>query len=450
MLTSRERLLKALNHEEPDRVPIDLGAHPSSTIAALAYFNLRKHLGVTDNIPRMYHTWYQISEVEMDVVDQLGVDVIPLHRLHSSLGIANDGETDADWGIWTLADGNTCRVPKDFTPFKNDQGDWEWHEGGNMIAKMPGEGTHGFTLYYAPVEGDPTREKIDRIMKQETGNFIGRIRMTDREVNYLQREAKRLYETTDKAILFQFHGTVLENAQGIFGWDEFFVRCLTEPDLVHYFLEKLTELHLDALKRSLDMIGDYIQVIFFGDDLGSQKALLMEPEFYQEILMPYHKKLFRFVRDNYPHIFVMLHTDGDVYPILGDLVDAGMQIFNPLQTDAAEMDPVVIKREFGKDMTFWGGGADTHGIMSRGTTTQLIEDVKRRIEVLAPGGGFVFNQIHNILPEVPPEMVVTMFETAKQYGQYPISVSGNSQELQAKYKDYWTDCLASMRREGIE
>jgi uroporphyrinogen decarboxylase len=176
----------------------------------------------------------------------------------------------------------------------------------------------------------------------------------------------------------------------------------------------------------------------------------MEPEFYQEILMPYHKKLFRFVRDNYPHIFVMLHTDGDVYPILGDLVDAGMQIFNPLQTDAAEMDPVVIKREFGKDMTFWGGGADTHGIMSRGTTTQLIEDVKRRIEVLAPGGGFVFNQIHNILPEVPPEMVVTMFETAKQYGQYPISVSGNSQELQAKYKDYWTDCLASMRREGIE
>lgn len=450
MLTSRERVLKALNHEEPDRVPIDLGAHPSSTMAALAYFKLRDYLGVTEGMPRMFHTWYQACEIEMEVVEKLGVDVIPLHRLHTSLGIPNDRETGDDWIPWTLADGNTCLTPKDFTPTKNDEGDWEWYENGKMIAKMPGEGTHGFTLYYAPMEGEPTREKIKDIMERDTGNFIGRIRMTDREVAYLQREAKRLHETTDKAILFQFHGTVLENAQGIFGWDEFFVRCLTEPDLVHYFLDLLTEMHLDALKRSLEVVGDQIHVIMFGDDLGAQKSPLMEPGFYREILLPYHRKLFQFVRENYPHVFVMLHTDGDNYPFLGDLVDAGMQIFNPLQTDAAEMDPVVIKREFGKELTFWGAGADTHGIMSRGTQTQLIEDVKRRIDVLAPGGGFVFNQIHNVLPEVRPEMVVTMLDTARSYGQYPINVSETSKELEFKYKNYWLNCLESMRNTGIE
>jgi uroporphyrinogen decarboxylase len=447
VLTSRERVLKALNHEEADRIPIDLGSHASSTIAALAYFKLREKLGVTEGLPRMYNTWGQQCDVEMEVVEKLGLDVIPLHRLHTALGIPNDNEEN--WKEWTMAGGNKCLVPPDFNPQKNEEGDWEWYENGKMIAKMPGEQTHGFTLFYAPMEGEPTREKLDALLDGDNRNFVARIRMTDREEQYLAKEAKRLYETTDKAILFQFTGTVLENAQGVFGWDEFFVRCLTDPDLVHYFLGRLTDLHIDALERSLKHVGKYIHVIQFGDDIGAQNAPLCDPDLYREVLLPYHKKLFMYVRENYPNVHVMLHCDGDVYEIFPDLIDAGLQIFNPLQTDAAEMDPVRIKREFGKHLTWWGAGADTHGIMARGTTTQLREDIRRRIMVLAPGGGFVFNQIHNVLPEVSPEMVIAMIDAAKEFGTYPIEVDGTSEELEARYRDYWRDCIAAIRAEGI-
>ena len=446
MVTSRQRVLAALNHEESDRIPIDLGSHGSSTIAALAYTKLRQHLGIEGGLPKMYNTWAQQLDVEDAVLDRLGADVVTLHRRISSLSIPNDRE----WKEWSLIDGSTCLVPVDFNPVKNDQGDWEWYENGNMIARMPGEGTHGFTLFWAPMEGEPTKEKIDAVLASENNNFISRIKTSDEEVDYVGKEAKQLYESSDRAILYAFAGTVLENAQGIFGWDEFFVRCVTDPDLVHYFLEGLTELHLDALKRTLVAAGDYIQVIQFGDDLGMNAGPLLDPELYRSVLLPYHKKLFMYVRENHPNVHVMLHCDGAVRVLFPDLIDAGLQIFNPLQTDCFEMDPASIKREFGKELTFWGGGADTHGIMPKGTISQLREDVRRRVQILSPGGGFVFNQIHNILPEIPPETVLAMFDAAQEFGTYPIQTEASLEEMEKKYANYWTEPLKAIRDEKFE
>ncbi len=447
MPTSRERVLAALQHEESDRIPIDLGSHASSTIAVMAYMKLRDHLGLEyDGLPKMYNTWGQYCDVEEQVLDRLGCDVVPLHRAISSFSIYNDG----DWKEWTLADGNKCLVPAEFSPVKDDEGDWQWFEGDRMIAKMPGEGLHGFTLFWSPMEGEPTKEKIDALLASDDNNFISRIKTSQREVDYLTREAERLQSSgKERAVLFQHAGTILENAQGIFGWDEIFVRCITDPELVHYFLGALTEIHLDTLKRTLDAAGDVIDVIQFGDDLGMQGAPLMDPDMYREIFLPYHKKMFTFVRENYPHIYVMLHCDGAVYDLLPDMIDAGMQVFNPLQSDCAGMDPARIKREFGDKITIWGSACDTHGTLVRGSISQIREDIRRRVQILAPGGGFVFNQIHNVLGEIPPENVMAMIEAAQEFGQYPIEREAPLEEMEKKYAGYWEEPWRMLVEEGV-
>ena len=425
-----------------------LGSHASSTIAVLAYMRLRKHLGLAQNeLPKMYNTWGQYCDVQDEILDHLGCDVIPLHRAVSSFSIYNDGP----WKDWTLVDGSHCLVPEEFTPKRNEYGDWEWYENGTMIARMPGEGLHGFTLFWSPMQGDPTREKIDKLLASENNNFITRIKTSDREVKFLKNEAKRIIDSNkDRAVLFQHGGTILENAQGIFGWDEIFVRCISDPDLVQYFLEGLTELHLDTLKRTLDAAGHVIDVIQFGDDLGMQGRPLLNPDMYREIFLPYHKRLFTFVRENYPHIYVMLHCDGSVYDLLPDMIEAGMQVFNPLQTDCAGMDPARIKREFGDDISFWGGACDTHATLAFGTPTQVREDVRRRIQILAPGGGFVFNQIHNVLGDVRPENVLAMIQAAQDFGKYPIAMDADLESLEAKYADYWAEPYRVLKAEGVE
>ena len=319
-----------------------------------------------------------------------------------------------------------------------------------LIAKMPGEGLHGFTLFWSPMEGEPTKEKIDAMLASENNNFISRIKTSDREVKFLQAEAERLRSSgNERAVLFQHGGTILENAQGIFGWDEIFVRCITDPELVHYFLGALTELHIDTLKRTLDAAGDVIDVIQFGDDLGMQGAPLMDPDMYREIFLPYHKKMFSFVRENYPHIYVMLHCDGAVYDLLPDMIDAGMQVFNPLQSDCAGMDPARIKREFGDQITIWGCACDTHGTLVRGSAEQIREDIRRRVQILAPGGGFVFNQIHNVLGEIPPENVMAMIEAGHEFGTYPIQTEAPLEEMEKKYAGYWEEPWKALMEEGV-
>jgi uroporphyrinogen decarboxylase len=436
--------MAALNHEEPDRVPIDVGGTGLTNINLMAYGRLKKLLGIDEGMARVFHSWIQVPELEKVVADRLHSDTVTLPRHRMCLGIPN-----VEFKPWTHAGGTEFLYPVDYNPKKNAEGDWEWYEHGEMIAKAPGEGTHGFALYKHPLSELSSEKEIDDFFESYTGNFVGRLHVDDAEIEWATAFARDLYENTDKCVIADFFGTVLENAQGIVGWDEIYVRMISEPDIAKYFLERLTDTLLEALKRYIPAVRDYVQVLVFADDIGQQQGPMLDPDMYREFLFPCHEKLFRYVRDN-SDIKVFFHTDGAVSDLLPHLIEAGIQIFNTVQTDAANMDPAILKREFGKDLVFWGGGVDTHRTLPRGTPGQVREDVRRRMQVLAPGGGYVFSSVHNILSDIQPENIVALFDAALEYGQYPIQVEGQSPEqLQQKHQDYWPDPLERLKAEGV-
>ncbi len=440
-MTSRERVIASLNHEEPDRIPIDFGGHASSSIAILAYLKLKTALGITEGLPKVYHVWGQIPDIEPAVLDRMHSDTVQLHRYRASLGIRN-----VAWKEWEVVPGKKVLVSEEFNPVIDAEGDACWYEGDTLIARLPASRLHGFTLMHSPLANSQTKADIDRFFDTPgEGNHISRLRVSDEEVEYLKAESARLRASSDRAIVGMY-GTVVENAQGILGWDELFVRLLEDRDLAHHFLERLTDSLLAGLRKYLAAVGDNLDVILIGDDLGSQKAPLISPELYRETLLPYHRKLIDYIR-RHSRAYVLFHSDGSMMPFFRDLIDAGVHAFNPVQTDAAGMDPAIIKRDFGKRMTIWGAGCDTHSVLHKGTPQEVIEDARRRIQILAPGGGFVFNQIHNILPETKAKNVIALYDYAYEHGRYPIDTGGLSlDDLQKRYAHYWEHALEELRR----
>lgn len=431
-MNSRDRVIRALNHQEPDRVPIDVGGTGLTGINLMAYGNLKRHLGMTGGKPKVYHTWLQLPEFEPEILDRLHGDTVTLPRYRMSLGIKN-----AEWKPWTHADGTEIQVPVDYNPTQNSEGDWEWHEHGKMIAKAPGEGKHGFALYQHPLNEISSEREIDEFFERYDGNFVGRIKCDEEELAFTKKMVRELHENTDKAIIADFFGTVLENAQGIVGWDEIYVRMISEPDLAKYFFDRLTEQLLDTLKKYLPVIRDYAQVIQFADDVGQQQGLMLSSEMYREFLMPCHQALFQYVREN-SDIKVFYHSDGAIRELIPMLIEAGVQILNPVQTDAVDMDPAQLKLDFGKELIFWGAGVDTHSVLPRGNPAQVSEDVRRRVQVLNQGGGWVWASIHNMLCDAPPENILAAVDTVHELGAYPVDTGGKPlEQLQQDYASYW-------------
>jgi uroporphyrinogen decarboxylase len=225
-----------------------------------------------------------------------------------------------------------------------------------------------------------------------------------------RRTAKALRESSERAIYGTFGGNLIEIGEFCFRIDNFLYQLAANPKRVHVFLDRLVDLHLRNLEKYLGAVGDYLDLIGFGDDLGMQTGPQISPAMYREFFKPRHEVLWNRAKELCPHIKVSLHCCGGVYPLLPDMIEAGLDAINPVQFTAGGMEIERLKGEFGKDLVLWGGGCDTQHILREGTPQQVAQHVKRQIEVLAPGGGFVFQQVHNILNGVPPENVVAMFE----------------------------------------
>jgi len=236
----------------------------------------------------------------------------------------------------------------------------------------------------------------------------------------LKEKAKEMYESSGYAIVGTslFGGGIFEHPARYHGMEDFLMLCACDTKLADAMMEKVAELFMEATSRYLDEVGQYIQVFAYWDDITTQSGTMISPEFYRKFVKPKQKKLFDLIHSK-TDAKLYLHCCGACYEFIGDFIEIGVDILNPVQVSAVGMDDTrKLKKEFGKDMVFWGGGIDSQGILPFGTPEQVREEVKRRVDDLAPGGGFIFNTSHNIQNFVPPQNLVAMYETVKKYGKY--------------------------------
>jgi uroporphyrinogen decarboxylase len=398
-MTSRERVLAALDHRETDRVPVDFSGHRSSGIAAIAYPKLREYLGLPPKPIRVYDVIQQLAIVDEDVLDRFGVDTIELGR-----GFALEEDS---WTPWTLPDGTACFVPA-WTPLEREKDRWVIRsQSGRVLAHMPDGALYFEQTYFPFLEGDDLNtvsEALQESMWTAVASPPGPI-----DSRAVAEGAKRLRTKTDRAIIGLFGGNLFEIGQFFYRNDLFMMLLASEPQRAHRFLDKLVEIHLANLERFLAAVGEHIDIILFGDDLGMQTGPMMSPQMYCEFFKPRHTLLWNRAKE-LADVKVMLHCCGGVRELLPHLIEAGLDAINPIQISCSGMDATQLKAEFGRDVTFWGGGCDTRDVLPNGTSEQIREHVKRQVEILKPGGGFVFQQVHNILANVPPENVAAMFD----------------------------------------
>jgi uroporphyrinogen decarboxylase len=400
-MTSRDRVLAALDHREPDQVPIDCSGHRSSGMAAIVYPRLRKYLGLPATTIRVYDPIQQLAILDEDVLDRFGVDTIELGR-----GFALD---DASWADWVLPDGTPCKMPAWALPERR-QGEWVFRSAtGKTIGRMP-DGALFFEQCSWPfLESEDLDHLADAFAESMWTALRSPPGTPGLSPQDLAAGAKRLRARTSRAIIGLFGGNLLETGQFLYRNDNFLMLLAAEPARVHRFLDKLVEFHLANLERFLGAVGPYIDIVLFGDDLGMQTGPQTSPAMYREFFKPRHALMWRRAKE-LANVKVMLHCCGGVRPLLADLIDAGLDAINPVQISCRGMNAAELKRDFGKDLTFWGGGCDTQKILPEGTPEQVRAHVRQQVEIMAPGGGFVFQQVHNIMANVPPENIVAMFD----------------------------------------
>jgi len=413
-MTRRERVLSAIAHREPDRVPVDLGAMRSTGITAVAYGRLKQHLGWTGGSIDIYDVIQQLARPEQNALDYFGADVVDLGRVFLT--------DDADWRPFVLPDGQAARVPA-YIRFVPDGkgGRLALASDGTPIGAMPANSYYVDQIVFPLLDWDGRDKSILNRLPELQNHVIWaalpspphHLPPTPENLAEIRRRAERLRGMTDYAVMVAFGGNLLEWGQFLCRIDQFLMDLAGDRPKALAILDKLVESHLAGLKRFLPAVDGVCDIIQMGDDLGTQTALEISPRMYREVFKPRQKILFDFIKKN-SGLKIFLHSCGAIADIIPDLIEVGVDIINPVQTSAWGMEPARLKRDFGKDITFWGGGCDTQRILPLGTPAEIADHVKERIEIFGPGGGFVFTQVHNIMQHVPPQNIVAMVEAVQK------------------------------------
>ncbi len=407
-MTSRERVLAALAHREPDRVPVDFGGHRSSGIMAIAYRKLKDALGLRGGGIYVYDVIQQLAIVEPPVLDALGVDTIEMGRGHLL--------DDTEWRDWELPDGTPCQVPG-YVDLRRRGEDWFIHARDGTPLAVQKRGCLYFEQLYWPRLDRPMSDGDDfadlttlgpRSMWTAVPHPGAHLALDAAGLAELRRRAAALRARTDRAIVALFGGNLFEVPQFYFRTDHYLTALAEQPAAVHRLTERLCELYLASLEQWLGAVGPYVDVVVFGDDLGSQCGPLISPRMYREFFQPHHARLWRRAKELAP-VKVMLHSCGDLSALLDDLIAAGVDAVNPVQISCRGMDAATLKARHGDRLTFWGGGCDTHRVLPRGTPAEVAAHVRAQTATLRPGGGFVFQQVHNVMADVPPANLLAMF-----------------------------------------
>ena len=410
-MTSRERVLAAIAHKEPDKVPLDLGSNPSSGISAIAYDNLKRHLGM-DHPTRVYDVVQQLAQPDYEMINRFGFDVIDIGREFNT--------RDEDWYDYTLANGSTAQYPAWYKPVQAEDGSWyTTDENGLMLSRMPNGATFFDQTYFPYIDSYPEDfsnlpEVMQKIMwvrdAHSPWDHAGEPDFWDK----LREKAIYLKENTDKALFLSAGSNLFEFGTMLRRMDNFFMDIMMDHDNVMKVLDALMDMHLANLEKVCNAVGDVVDVIRFGDDLGMTTGPFMDIDTYRLLFKPRHKQLCDYVKEN-SNMKIMLHSCGSIYQYIPDLIECGYDILNPVQTNCLDMEPEKLKNEFGKEVTFWGGGVDTAKVLPEGSPEEVRKHVLERCEVFSKGGGFVFNTVHNIMPDVPPENIVAMYDAVREF-----------------------------------
>jgi uroporphyrinogen decarboxylase len=383
-LNARQRLLTALRHQEPDRVPLDLGASQVTGIQSQVYVHLRQHLGLPALEPTICDVIQGLAFPDDDLVAHLGVDVRGLFPLNSH-----------NWNIEEIPEGEY----------------WIYHDEWGITHRRP----YPDGLYYSIWKEPLSRPDLtaDDIQNHAWPDFSALWRVDG------LREQAEAYQAAGYAVSLKdpFAG-IFEMAQRMVGMENLLMMMAVNAPLAGLLFDKLAELKLDFWEMALPKLIDVIDVITQADDYGSQASQIISPRMFRSQIKPRWQLIFDRIKQLAPDAYRFFHSCGNVRPLIPDFIELGVQILNPVHIKANGMEPTALKRDFGDQLTFWGGGVDTQDVLPYGTPQQVQDDVRRNIDALAPGGGYVFNTVHNIQADVPVENLVAMYAAFHEYGMY--------------------------------
>jgi len=411
-LTSRERIRVALNHQQPDRMPIDFGGTFETGIALSTVYFLRRAYGLDSPEGRVKVTdpYQMLGEIKDDLKEKMNVDTTPLYNLKNAFGFENK-----NWKEWTTFDGAEVLVPGLFNTDPNANGDIFMYPQGDRSASpsavMP-EGGYYFDsiIRQHPIDDDNLNVK---------DNLEEFVLYSDELLDYLSKQSEFLYNNNDRTIVYSFSGTSfgdvanttapeLKDPKGIRDISEWYMSFATRRDYVYDVFSGECETGLANLAKVKEAVGNRIDVIkITGADYGSQRGPLISPDFYREMIKPFHKRLCDWIHSNTTWK-VFMHCCGGIRPLLDDIIDAGFDIISPVQTSAEGMEPQGLKDDFGDRIIFWGGGVDTQKTLPFGTPEEVYNEASERIRIFNKGGGYVFNAIHNIQTGTPVENIQAM------------------------------------------
>ncbi len=383
-MNSRERVLAALRHEEPDRVPYDLSATPVTGIHYVAYSRLRDALGLPYREPVIWHMMQQLAWVDEDVHLAMETDVR-----------GRRPEAHSGWQLEVTED-------DEFTYYTDEWG---------IARRKPLRDGLYYDLHRSPLTHAECPEHIDHYPFPAPADDA-------RFPDSLRAAAEAARADGRAFVLGGICPGMLEMGQWMRGYENFFCDLGANLPLAEALCDRITELKLAYWEKALALVGDLVDVVQEGDDYGAQNALQVSPALWRQLFKPRLARLIGQIKKRARHVSVFFHSCGSVRSILPELAEVGVDILNPVQVAAAGMDTRELKREFGDVLTFWGGGIDTQRVLPTGTPQEVRDEVKRRVDDLAPGGGFVFNPVHNVQSDVPPENLLAMREALRDYGAY--------------------------------
>lgn len=383
-MNPRERLLATLNYQEPDRVPLDLGSTQVTGIHAVAFQSLCQVLGLTLDGVQLCDSIQQLALPGENLTGRLGVDVRGLFPLNSH-----------NWNVW-----------------EEDFGDhWLYRDEWGITHRRPKPDGLYYSIVHVPLPGPGLN------LGDIEGHAWPDMGVPER-ISGLREQAARYRAAGYGVVLKSPFAGIFEMAQRIVGMENCLVLMATDRNLAGALFDRLLELKLAFSEMALPELVALVDVVAEFDDYGTQTSQLISPRMFRQQLKPRLRRLFARIKRLAPDAKLLFHSCGSVRPIIPDLIETGVEVLNPVHVRAVGMEPSALKRDFGDALVFWGGGVDSQGVLPRGTLQQVKDDVRRNVEALAPGGGYVFSPVHNIQADVPPQNILAMLEALETYGVY--------------------------------